>query len=191
MRVAHPTAGRRAATRFSSMSWRAFALCLTMLFAPLSQAKDMKIAVLDYGAAMLKSDRAQKMAESVKKDLQKRETEIRNIEQEIKTLTEKAERDGPVMSDSDKYELSKKVRDKQDEYRDLLEKFQKRQKEGRDDIVRALRPKLGSVVEGVVKGGGYDLVLERGGVVFVSEAYDITDDVVEALNKALKNEKKK
>lgn len=175
----------------STLSWRVFALCLAVLITPLAQAKDMKIAVLDYGAAMLKSDRAQKMADSIKKDLQKREAEIRKIEQEIKTLTEKADRDGPVMSDSDKYELSKKVRNKQDEYRGLLERFQKRQKEGRDDIVRALRPKLGSVVEGVVKKGGYDLVLERGGVVYVSEAYDITGDVVEALNKALKKEKKK
>ena len=55
--------------------------------------------------------------------------------------------------------------------------------------MRALRPKLGKVVEGVVKDGGYDLVLERGGVVFVGEAFDITDKVVEALNKVLKNEK--
>jgi len=170
-------------------AWCLAALCVGLFLSPSLQAKDMKIAVLDYGAAMLKSDRAQKMADVIKKDLKKREDDIRALEQEIKSMTEKAERDGPVMSDSDKYELTKKVRDKQDEYRDELDKFQKRQKEGRDDIVRALRPKLGKVVEGVVKDGGYDLVLERGGVVFVGEAFDITDKVVEALNKVLKNEK--
>lgn len=179
-----PSFQRKVRSVFSS--WRVFALCFAMLLTPLAQAKDMKVAVLDFGGAMLQSDRAQKMADSIKKDLQKRESEIRKIEQEIKTLTEKAERDGPVMSDSDKYELSKKVRDRQDEARSLVEKFQKRQKEGRDDIVRALRPKLAKVVEEVVKKGGYDLVLERGGVVYVSEAYDITGDVVEALNKVLK-----
>jgi len=89
-------------------AWCLAALCVGLFLSPSLQAKDMKIAVLDYGAAMLKSDRAQKMADVIKKDLKKREDDIRALEQEIKSMTEKAERDGPVMSDSDKYELTKK-----------------------------------------------------------------------------------
>ena len=45
MQVTHHKSGRRMAEgfsvmSFSVMSWRALALCVAMLFAPLSQAKD-------------------------------------------------------------------------------------------------------------------------------------------------------
>lgn len=191
MQIDQNRSASQAVSQCVRRSWRLVMLCSALLLAPVVQAKDMKIAVLDYGAAMLKSDRAKKMADVIKKDLEKRESIIRNLEQEIKSMTEKAERDGPVLSDSDKFNLTKEVRDKQEEYRNQLEKYQKTQKDGRDDIVRALRPKMAEIVEGVVKKGGYDLVVERGGVVHVDEKYDITDKVVKALNETLKKEKAK
>ncbi|MEJ2681275.1 MAG: OmpH family outer membrane protein [Gammaproteobacteria bacterium] len=160
-------------------------LCVLASVSSLGAAKDLKVAVLDYGAALLRSDRAQKMADEVKKDLKKEEKRILALESELKTMSEKAERDGPVMSSSQKNDLMKEIEDKKLDYGFLIKKFQKRQKEGRDEIVKALQPDLGGVIESVVKSGGYDLVLERGGVVYVGEAYDITDKVVKALNKVL------
>ena len=167
-----------------------FARCvvLGLLFSmgSVGLAAELKVAVLDYGAAMLRSDRAQKMADGIKKDLKQDEKRILALESELKSLTEKVERDGLVMAASEKSELMKEIDDKKLDYGFLIKKFQKRQKEGRDEIVKALQPELGGVIESVVKAGGYDLVLERGGVVYVSSAYDITEDVIKALNKAVK-----
>ena len=49
-------------------------------------------------------------------------------------------------------------------------------------MLEALKPKLDSAVETILKSGGYDLVLDRGGVVEVKPEFDITRQVIERLN---------
>jgi len=161
-------------------------LCL-VVFSGMSMqaiAQEPKIAVLDYGAAMLKSNKAQEMADAIKADLKADQEKILALEEQITQLTEKAERDGPVLSDAQKDSIIQEIEDKRLDYGFLVKKFKKRQKEGRDKIVQALQPQLGEVVKAVVEKGGYDMVLDRAAVVYVSKDYDITDAVVKALNKA-------
>ena len=51
------------------------------------------------------------------------------------------------------------------------------------DMLKQLKPKLDKAVEEVIKGGNFDLVLERGAVIDVKPQLDITRQVIERMNK--------
>jgi hypothetical protein len=75
-------------------------------------------------------------------------------------------------------EFRQKAREFQTESRQLNEAKAAADRE----MLEALKPKLDQAVEAVLKGGDYDLVIDRSAVVDVKAQFDITRQVIERLN---------
>jgi outer membrane protein len=145
-------------------------------------AAELKIAVIDQLAALGKSTSAQTMLEDLKKSLEKEKNEILAIEKGIKDLVEKEKRDGAVMSQDQRAKLLKDIEDKKIDYNFMGQKWQKRQQEGQQEILKTLGPKFEKALEAVIKDGKYDIVLAKQAVVFSAATIDITDQVTTKLN---------
>lgn len=159
-------------------------LLLTLsLTTALSAQAEYKIAVADQLAAVLESNKAKSMIESLKSELEKEQVKIIAIENELKSLMDKQEKDSAVMSEAENRKLLKEIEDKQLDYQFLGKKFQKRQQEGQQEILKAMQPIARKALKDVVEEGKYDLVLQRQAVIDFSPTIDITEKLTARINK--------
>lgn len=143
---------------------------------------DVKIAVLDYQAALLDSDAAKKYAVDSEKKFAPQLNKLKALESDAKRLQDRLMKDGEKMQQAEyerlELELKQKARDFQVQSQDLNEAKAKADNE----VLQTLKPKLDKAVEEVLKAGNYDLVIDRGAVVDVKPQLDITLRVIERMN---------
>ena len=120
---------------------------------------------------------AQKKLEA---EFSKREKELQDVASRMRGLSERLERDGTVMAESERV---KRQRDITDMERDL----QRRQREFREDLNQRRNEELAGVVEmanrairQIAESEKYDIIFQE--AVFASPRIDITDKVIKALN---------
>jgi outer membrane protein len=166
---------------------------LTVLMVPVivfmvavgARADDTKIGIVDMKRVIELSDQGKKATkeitsriESAKKDLQKRRAELDEMKQEIESksmiLTPEA--------------LAKKERTYQDknlEYQKRYDDYEHALNEKSNELDQKMSVILKEVVEKIGAEGGYSLILEltRSGVLYYSDDVDITDLVIEEMDK--------
>ncbi|MEH6490785.1 MAG: OmpH family outer membrane protein [Halopseudomonas sp.] len=145
-------------------------------------AAEMKIAVLDYQMALLESDAAKKYSVDAEKKFGAQLQRLKNLEAEAKRLQERLQRDGAQLNQSEREKLELEFRQKAREFQVQSKELNEAKALSDREMLEALKPKLDSAVETILKSGNYDLVLDRGGVVEVKPEFDITRQVIERLN---------
>ncbi len=163
------------------MSVIVLVICSTLALP--SWAKGPKIAVADNLVALLKSKPAKAKLEELKKELESDKEKIEQLDDELDTLSKRLDTDGDVMSAAQQEKLLKELEDKNLDRNFLVKKYQKRQKEGQQDIVQEMRPVFLEAVKAVVDKGGYDVVIHKQALVYAGSAYDITEDITKILDK--------
>ena len=155
-----------------------------IFFAGTSFAQEIKIAVIDVNKVLNQSE-AGKVAkkkmearyEELKKDIDAKQEEAKKLKDEI---------------DKQKVMLGKdKLKEKEDalaakvaDLRKLTQESEMEMQERQGELTREVLKQIESQVDIVVKAEKYDLVFERSaGVVYVVESLDITDRVLELVNK--------
>ena len=143
---------------------------------------DIKIAVLNYQMALLESDAAKKYAVDAEKKFGPQLNKLKTLESDAKRIQDRLMKDGERMQQAElerlELEFKQKARDFQSQSNDLNEAKASADRE----MLDKLKPKLDKAVEDVLKGGNYDIVLERGSVVDVKPQLDITLRVIERMN---------
>jgi len=155
-----------------------------ILFAGVSVAQEIKIAVVDVNKVLNQSEaglaakkKMEARYEELKKNIDAKQEEARKLKDEI---------------DKQKVMLGKdKLKEKEDaltakvaDLRKLTQESEKEMQERQGELTQEVLKQIEAQVDAVVKADKYDLVLERSaGVVFVVESMDITNRVLELVNK--------
>ncbi len=74
------------------------------------------------------------------------------------------------------------MEDKQIEYQFLVNKLQKDVQDRRQDLMQQMAPKIDAVLQDLIEAEGYDLILQRGNLLYADSKHDITRKVTEKLN---------
>lgn len=145
---------------------------------------EMKIAVLNYQMALLESDAAKRYAVDAEKKFGPQLDKLKTLESDAKRIQDRLLKDGEKMQQAERerleLEFKQKVRDFQFQSKELNESKAMADR----DMLKQLKPKLDKAIEDVIRGGDYDMVLERGAVIDVKVKYDITRNVIESMNKS-------
>ncbi len=155
---------------------------LPLLLVAGSAAAELKIAVIDTQRALLESEEARQIMQAAQAELQQDQNELQSLGQQIVGLREQFQKDAEVMSPADQRRRQKEIEDKQIEYEFLGNKLQKAVNDRRQDLGQQLVPKLEAVLQDITAAEGYDLILERGAVLYADAKHDITRQVTEKLN---------
>ena len=98
----------------------------------------------------------------------------------LKAVSDKLDKDGPVLSESDRIK-------RQRDLTDLDKEFQRKQREFREDLnqrrneeLAAVLDRSNKVIRQIAESEKYDIIFQEG--VYVSPRIDITDKVIKALN---------
>ncbi len=156
-------------------------LLLLAFAAPLAAA-ELKIAVLDTQRALLSSEEAKSLMEQVQQELEQEQARVNELGDEIRALQEKLEKDSEVMSATEQRKAQKALEDKGIDYQFLVNKLQKRVNDRRQELGQVMVPKVDAVLKDLIELEGYDLILERGNILYVNSKHDITRRVTEKLN---------
>ena len=116
----------------------------------------------------------------LEQEFSKRDKELQDLGTRIKNLSDKLDKDAPVLSESDRSR-------RQRELSDLDKDFQRKQREFREDLNQRRNEELSAVLERanrvikqIAEAEKYDIVFQE--AVYVSPRIDITDKVIKTLN---------
>lgn len=146
-------------------------------------AKQPKVAVLDPEGSLLASKAFERFQNQIKKDFASDEAKIKDIQDELVALQQRIAKDGAIMSDEEKRRLAQEAVSKREDGQFAAKKLQDKIQQRQQEWLREMSPRLNKAVKDVVERDKYDLVVQRGAVVFVGTAFDISKKVTETLNK--------
>ncbi len=143
---------------------------------------EVKIGVVDVQRALLQSEQAKQLAAQMQGEFKPEEEKIRSIQSEAAALIERMQKDGEVMSESEKRKLSQQIESKNNDFVYNREKLQRQAQERQQELFAGTDAKLTKAIEELVLEGDYDVILPRNAVLYVGDLYDITRKVTEKLN---------
>ena len=159
-------------------NWSMLVLCLGASGA----AAELKIGVLDIQRALIESEEAQQFLESTQTDLKGDQDQLNTLQVELQTMQEQMQKDAEVMSPAEQRKRAKEFEDKQAEARYLASRLQKEMQDRQQELMQQMGPKLEAAIKDLVDSEGYDLILQRGDLVYAAAEHSITRKVTEKLN---------
>ena len=145
-------------------------------------AAELKIAVLNVQRALGDSEEAQALQDEIQQDLEKDRDELQALGEEIQALQEQLEKDAEILGDEEKRRINKDIEDKRLDFEFGANKLQKELQDRQQEILRQMAPKLDAVLKDLIEIEGYDVVLQRSGLLYVNTKHDVTRKITEKLN---------
>ena len=153
---------------------------LVLSLAPVAVAANVKVGFVSTERILRDSSPAKAAQKKLETEFAKREKEVQDLAAKLRGLSEKLERDAPVMAEA---ERGKRQREIADMERDL----QRRQREFREDLNQRRNEELAAVVERanrairqIAEAEKYDIIFQE--AVYASPGIDITEKVIRVLN---------
>ena len=141
-------------------------------------------AVVNVQDAIAKSDTAKLWIKKFESEQSNAKADLQALEAELKSLQEKFKKDQAILSEEEKRKTNKIMQDKYEELQFRGKQLQKEYKAGQQELLKSMFPKVQKAITDLMKTDGYDMILHREAVLTVSPSLDITDKLVEQLNKA-------
>ncbi len=157
-------------------------MVLVLLGAPIA-AQAANIAVVDMQAVFEQLPQREAVAQKLKTEFGDRVAGVQKMQDELRGMLEKQQRDAALMSDSQKTEMVRKMESLKSELqlkgKALDEDMRRRNAEEQNKLLS----KVQDAINTIAAKDKYDVVLQRGAVVYVKPTADISNKVVEALSK--------
>lgn len=154
-----------------------------VMTAPAASA-EMNIVVLDPVRAILESDEAKVLAEAANKEMEPEIEELRVAAEEFQALQAKLQKDGEVMSESERRKGIKDLEDMQTDLQFGQQKLQKQTQDKRQEILQVMAPKYEKVLNDLIQIDQIDLILSPNQLQYANPKHDISRRVTEKLNVA-------
>ncbi len=162
-----------------SLSAAALAAAALCAAAP-AMAQEARIAAVNSERILRDSQPAKAAQVKLEQEFSKRDRELQDMAQKIKSMADKLDKDTAVLADADRQRRQREVAD-------LDREFQRKQREFREDLNQRRNEELAQVLEranrvirSIAEQRKYDLIVQE--AVYVNPRIDITDDVMKALN---------
>jgi outer membrane protein len=155
---------------------------VAILFTAPVVSAEMNIVVLDPVRAILESEEAKVLAEAANKEMQPEQEELRAAAEEMQALQAKLQKDGEVMSDSERRKAIKDLESMQADLQFGSQKLQKEAQDRRQEILQALAPKYERVLSDLIQIDQIDLILSPNQLQYANAKHDISRRVTEKLN---------
>jgi len=154
---------------------------LTVVLMSTAHAADIKIGFVNVARILEKAPQAEKAKVALEKEFSPRNKRLLASQKEIKKLDEKLARDAKLMSEPEARRLQRDVLEKKRALSRDQEEFREDFNLRRNEELAKLQKMVFEAIKGLSEAEKYDLVLHDG-VVFASEAVDITTKVQNRLS---------
>lgn len=145
------------------------------------QAQGARIGFINTERIFREAAPAKAAQAKIEQEFSRRERELQDMAARLKALSEKLDKDAPILTESDRIK-------RQRELADLDKDFQRKQRAFREDLNQRRNEELAivldrtnKVIKQIAEAEKYDIVFQE--AVYASPRIDITDKVLQLLNK--------
>lgn len=143
-------------------------------------AQDLKIGVVNVSLLMDRAPQTKAAMDALQEEFAPRQREILAKQTELQEEVEKAQRDASVMSETERRNAEKSVRDLQREVTRLDTEFREDLNLRQNEELAKLQRSILQEVQTYAQAEGYDIVVGDG-VLFASTSANITEEVLRAV----------
>jgi outer membrane protein len=165
--------------------WKLLALLAAsafMLADAAAQDGPTRIGFVSQDRIMRDAAPAKAATAKLEQEFAKRDRDLQDLGSRIKALSDKLEKDGPVLTDSDRNRRQRELSDLDKEFQRKRREFQEDLNQRRNEELSAILERANRAIKQIAEAEKLDVVLQE--AVFVSPRIDITEKVLKALNNA-------
>jgi outer membrane protein len=165
------------------MNIRLRSLLLWAILATLSQgsfAQEFKIGIVNLDRIVRESGPAKSAQTKLEVEFSKREKEINDLGNQIKSLSDRLEREAPTLSESQRASRQKQLVDQDREFQRKRREFQEDLNNRKNEELQAIIDRANRAVKTLAETEKFDLIIQE--AVYINPRHDITDKVIKLLN---------
>lgn len=154
------------------------AVFIALFFFVSAYAADTKIGVIDFQKVLRESKGGKKAKAEIENKGKGMEKKLKSEGEQLEKLKKKLEAEAMVMSREVREEKEREFRIKVGDFKALQKKYAGELREFEGEIIKRVQKEVFDIVESIGKSGAYDLILEKGTVLYHPDALDITDELI-------------
>ena len=161
-------------------STRTLMVCLLGMASFSLLAEDFRVGFVNTDRIFREANTAKVAQTKLEQEFSKREKELVEIGNSLKTNSEKLERDSPTLSDTQRSTRQRQLADQDREFQRKRREFQEDLNARKNEELQQVLEKANKVVKQVAESEKYDLILQE--AVYINPKHDITDKVLKVIN---------
>ncbi len=153
---------------------------LTVAATGVALADDFRIGYVNTERIFREANSAIAAQAKLQQEFSKREKDLVELGNSLKTASEKFERDAPTMSESQRVTRQRQIGDQDREFQRKRREFQEDLNARKNEEFQLVLERANKVVRQVAEAEKYDLILQE--AVYINPKHDITEKVIKAIN---------
>lgn len=160
-------------------SWAGLVLAGVLGSLPV-HSQDLKIGFVNTDRIFREASTAKAAQTKLEQEFSRREKELVDAGNALKTASEKFEREAPTLSESQRNSRQRQIVDQDREFQRKRREFQEDLNARKNEELQQVLERANRVVKQVAEAEKYDLIVQE--AVYINPKHDITDKVLKALN---------
>ena len=154
----------------------------TVAIAVPAQAQEFKAGFVNTDRIFREATTAKAAQAKMEQEFSRRETELVDMGNTLKTASDKFEREAPTMAESQRAARQRQLVDQDRDFQRKRREFQEDLSARKNEELSQVLERANKVVKQVAEAEKYDVILQE--AVYINPKHDITDKVIKALNAA-------
>ena len=155
-------------------------LALSAMTTVSAQANEFRIGFVDTNRIFQEVNLAKNAQSRLQQEFSKREKQLIDLTNALKTASDQFDRDQPTLSDAQKATRQKQLVEMDRDLQRKRREFQEDLNARRNEELEQVRAKANRVIKQFATDEKYDLILQD--AVWIAPKHDITDKVIKAIN---------
>ena len=143
-------------------------------------AQEFKVGIVNLDRIFREANSAKAAQIKLEAEFGKREKELNDTSAQIKTLSDKFEREAPTLSETQRATRQKQLVDQDRDFQRKRREFQEDLNSRKNEELQQVIERANKVVKTLAEAEKYDLIVQE--AVYVNPKHDITDKVLKLLN---------
>ena len=143
-------------------------------------AQEFKIGFINTDRIFRDANSAKAAQAKLEQEFMRREKELNDQGNQLKTIADKLEKDAPTLSEAQRSARQKQLGDQDRDFQRKRREFQEDLNVRKNEELQLVLERANKVVKQVAEAEKYDVVVQE--VVYINPKHDITDKVLKVLN---------
>lgn len=160
--------------------WSALGSAFFMFAMHTAQAQELKIGYVNSDRVLRDAALAKAAQAKLEQEFSRREKDLLDLASKLKAASDKFEKDGPTLAESERLRRQRELVDQDRELQRKRREFQEDLANRKNEELSAVVERANKVIKQIFEQEKYDLILQE--AVFASPKVDITEKVIKAMN---------
>ena len=152
------------------------------LLALTATAQDLRIGAVNLERILREANMAKTAQTKLEQEFSRREKEVQGLAAQLKTASEKFEREAPTLPEAQRGTRQRALVDQDREFQRKQREFQEDLTLRKNEELQTVVDRANRVIKQLAETEKYDFIIQE--AVYINPKHDITDKVIKALNAA-------